>query len=97
MKTGDRAFVYHSGEEKRFVGLAEIIREAYVDPTAAEGDWSAVDLKAVAPATKPFTLADVKKVAVLKDMVLANNSRLSVQPVTDAEGKECLKRTGLLG
>lgn len=97
MKKGDRAFVYHSGEEKRFAGLAEIVREAYADPTAKEGDWSAVDIKAVASATESFVLADVKKVAALKDMVLANNSRLSVQPVTTVEGKECLKRAGLLG
>ncbi len=97
MRVGDRALIYHSGEEKRIVGLAEIIRASYPDPTAQEGDWSAVDIKVVAPATKPFTLADAKNCATLKDMVLVRNTRLSVQPVTAAEGKECLKRAGLGG
>ena len=87
MKKGDQVFFYHTGEEKQIVGVAEVIKEAYPDKTAKEGDWVCVDLKAVAPFKKPMTLADIRKDAKLKDMVLVNNARLSVQPVTDAEWK----------
>ena len=87
MKQGDRVFFYHTGEEKQIVGVAEVIKEAYPDKTAKEGDWFCVDLKAVAPFKTPVILADIRKDAKLKDMVLVNNARLSVQPVTDGEWK----------
>ncbi len=88
MKKGDRAFFYHSGEGKEIVGIAEIIRESYPDPTANSGDpWVAVDVKAVTPFKTPVTLAAVRAAPGLKDMALIKLSRLSVQPVTPAQWK----------
>ncbi len=85
MKKGDRAFFYHTGDEKQVVGIAEVIREAYPDPTDKEGKFTAVDIKAVKPFKRPVTLASVKADKRLKDMVLAKQPRLSVQPVTKEE------------
>jgi predicted RNA-binding protein with PUA-like domain len=87
MKKGDRAFFYHTGDEKQIVGIVEVIRESYPDPTDADGKFLAVDVKAVEPLPKPVTLAAVKAEARLKDMALVKYSRLSVQPVTAAEWK----------
>lgn len=88
MKKGDRAFFYHSGEGKEVVGIAEIIRESYPDPTAKPGEpWVAVDVRAVAPFKTPVTLAAARAEPKLKDMALLKLSRLSVQPVTPAEWK----------
>ena len=88
MKTGDRAFFYHSVNEKRIVGIVEVVREAYPDPTAKPGDpWVVVDVKAVAPLARPVALAAIKAELRLKDMALVKLSRLSVQPVTAAEWK----------
>jgi predicted RNA-binding protein with PUA-like domain len=88
MKKGDRAFFYHSGEGKEIVGIAEVVRESFPDPTAAAGDpWVAVDMKAVMPLAKPVTLAAIKAEPKLKEMALVKQSRLSVQPVTAAEWK----------
>jgi predicted RNA-binding protein with PUA-like domain len=82
METGDRAFFYHSGEEKSVVGLAHVTRQAYPDPTADEGDWSAVDLAPGKTLAKPVMLAAIKADKILKEMVLVRQSRLSVLPVT---------------
>jgi predicted RNA-binding protein with PUA-like domain len=87
MKKGDLAFFYHTGDEKQVVGIAEVIREAYPDPTDKDGVFVAVDVKAVKPLKKPVTLATVKADKRLKDMVLAKQPRLSVQPVTPEEWK----------
>ncbi len=88
MKKGDRAFYYHSGDEKAVVGIAEVIRESYPDPTATAGDpWVVVDVKALEPFAIPVTLAAIKAEPKLKDMILVKQSRLSVQPVTPAEWK----------
>jgi predicted RNA-binding protein with PUA-like domain len=88
MKKGDRAFFYHSGEDKAVVGTVEVLREHYPDPTAKKGEpWVVVDVKALAPAARPVTLAAVKAEPKLKAMVLVNNTRLSVQPVTAEEWK----------
>jgi predicted RNA-binding protein with PUA-like domain len=88
MKKGDRAFYYHSGDEKAVVGIAEVIRESYPDPTAAAGDpWVVVDVKALEPFETPVTLAAIKAEPKLKDMILVKQSRLSVQPVAPAEWK----------
>jgi len=96
MKKGERAFFYHSGESKEIVGIAEVIREHYPDPTAKSGEpWVAVDVKAVEPLKKPVTLADARTEPRLKAMVLVNNTRLSVQPVTDAEWKLICKLGGV--
>lgn len=98
MKAGDRAFFYHSVDEKRIIGIAEILREHYPDPTAEPGSpWVVVDLKAVAPLKTPVTLADIKAEASLADMALLKQSRLSVQPVTAAEWKTICKMGGVRG
>jgi len=81
MRKDDAVLVYHSGDEKQVVGLAKVSAEASPDPTAKEGDWICVELVAVKPLPRPVTLAAVKKDKMLKDMVLARNSRLSVMPV----------------
>ena len=86
MKLGDHGFFYHSNEGKEIVGLVEVIREAYPDPTADPGEpWVVVDLKAVKPLPKPVTLAQVKATESLSKMALVTSMRLSVQPVTDEE------------
>jgi predicted RNA-binding protein with PUA-like domain len=86
MQRGDRAFFYHSNIGKEIVGVLEVIREYHPDPTAEAGaPWVVVDVKAVAPMPKPVTLEAVKAEPKLKDMALIKFSRLSVQPVTDAE------------
>jgi predicted RNA-binding protein with PUA-like domain len=87
MKKGDLAFFYHTGDEKQVVGIVEVIREAYPDPTDKDGVFKAVDIRAVKPLKQPVTLAAVKADKRLKDMVLAKQPRLSVQPVTAEEWK----------
>jgi len=96
MKKGDRAFFYHSGEEKAVVGVVEIIGEHYPDPTAKKDEpWVVVDVRAVEPAKTPVALAAIKAEPKLKAMVLVNNSRLSVQPVTADEWKLICKMGGM--
>jgi predicted RNA-binding protein with PUA-like domain len=96
MKKGDRAFFYHSNIGKEAVGVVEVIREAYPDPSAKPGEpWVAVDVKAVEPLPKPVTLDDVKQEPKLKQMVLINKTRLSVQPVTAEEWKTVRRMGGL--
>jgi predicted RNA-binding protein with PUA-like domain len=85
MKKGELAFFYHTGDEKRIVGIVETIKESYPDPTDPKGVFVMVDVKAVKPFPKPVTLADVKAEPRLKEMALVKYSRLSVQPVTAAE------------
>ncbi|MEX0590207.1 MAG: EVE domain-containing protein [Xanthobacteraceae bacterium] len=85
MKRGDRAFLYHSGDEKQVMGITEVIGEHRPDPTDKSGAFVAVDVKAVAPFPVPVTLAMCKAEKGLAKMVLLNNSRLSVQPVSAAE------------
>ena len=82
MKKGDRAFFYHSGEDREIVGIVEVVREHYPDPTDKTGKFVVVDIKAVAPVPKPVTLAAIKAEPKLKSMALVKFSRLSVQPVT---------------
>jgi predicted RNA-binding protein with PUA-like domain len=91
MAKGDRVFYYHSGEQKAVVGLAHVVKPAYPDPTATEGSWVSVDLRADKPLPRPVLLSEIKTSAQLKNMVLARNSRLSVSPVTDAEEAALLK------
>jgi predicted RNA-binding protein with PUA-like domain len=85
MKLGDLGFFYHSGESKAIVGIVEVIRLAHPDSTAKEGNWECVDIRAVRDVPKPVTLEQCKTDKRLKRMVLVNNSRLSVQPVTADE------------
>ena len=96
MKKGEKFFFYHTGDEKQVVGIGEILREAYADPTAKKGEpWVAVTTGAVEPLPKPVTLAAIKAEPKLKDMALAKYGRLSVQLVTDKEWKLVCKMGGL--
>ncbi|MBI1251748.1 MAG: EVE domain-containing protein [Alphaproteobacteria bacterium] len=98
MKKGEKAFYYHSNKDKAIVGIVEIIRAAYPDPTADSGSpWVCVDVKAKAPFKTPVALDDVKKEPALAQMVLVKNSRLSVQPVTDAEWARVCAMGGVKG
>ena len=96
MKKGDRAFFYHSNVGKEIVGIVEIIREAHPDPTAKAGEpWVVVDVKALEPMPKPVSIDTIKSEPKLKAMVLINNTRLSVQPVTADEWMTVCKMGGL--
>jgi predicted RNA-binding protein with PUA-like domain len=98
MKKSDRAFFYHSSIGKEIVGIVDIIRGHYPDPTAKPGEpWVVVDVKAVEPLPKPVSIEAVKAEPKLKAMVLINNTRLSVQPVTAEEWKLVCKMGGLKG
>jgi predicted RNA-binding protein with PUA-like domain len=85
MHAGDRAFFYHSGSEKAVVGTVEVTREAYPDPTDPTGRFLAVTVKALQSMKQPVTLAAAKAEPRLQQMVLVNNTRLSVQPVSSSE------------
>ena len=97
MKKGEHALFYHTGEEKQVVGIAEVIRESYHDPTDKKGVFLAVDVKAVRPVPTPVTLAAAKAEPRLKEMALVKYSRLSVQPVTAAEWKIVCHMAGKKG
>ncbi len=92
MQVGDALFVYHSVNERSIRGIATVTRSAYSDPTATDGDWVAVDVLVDHAADVPLSLDDIKRIPSLKNMVLVKNSRLSVQPVTDAEWDECFQK-----
>jgi predicted RNA-binding protein with PUA-like domain len=85
MKPGEQGFFYHSNEGKAVVGIVEVIRGYYPDHTDETGKFGMVDVKAVRPLPRPVTLDAIKAEPGLKGMVLVNNSRLSVQPVTHEE------------
>jgi predicted RNA-binding protein with PUA-like domain len=91
MKRGDIVFFYHSVSEKRIVGIARVAKEAYPDPTAKEGDWSAVDLKPLKPLNKPVDLETMKQDAILKEMPLIRQSRLSTVPISETQAERLLK------
>lgn len=84
MRLGDRAFFYHSNVGKEIVGVVEVAREAYPDPTAEGGDWVCVDMRAVGPMPRPVTLADMKADPALDGLLLIRQGRLSVVPVSAA-------------
>jgi predicted RNA-binding protein with PUA-like domain len=91
MRKGDTVFFYHSNEGKEVVGMARVIKEAYPDATAAEGDWACVDLKAVKPLARPVRLEQIKADAALREMALVKQSRLSVSPVTAAQAERLVE------
>ena len=84
MRKGDRAFFYHSNTGKEIVGVVEVVREAYPDPTAEKGDWVCVDMRAIGPMPTPVTLVQIKADPALEGFLLIRQSRLSVVPVSDA-------------
>ena len=95
MKKDDLGFFYHTGEEKRIVGIVEVIGEYRPDPTDETQRFGLVNVKAVKDVPKPVTLADAKRDPKLKDMVLVKYSRLSVQPVTPEQWKHICKLGGV--
>ena len=95
MKVGDRAFFYHSVDERTIVGVVEVAREHYPDPTDAKGRFGMVDVTAVMPVKSPVTLADIKAEPALADFALVRQSRLSVVPVAPAEWKLLCKMAGI--
>ncbi len=95
MKKGDLAFFYHTGDERRVVGVVKVTREAYQDPTSDDERWVVVNVAAVEPFKNPVTLADIKAEPKLAEMVLVKNSRLSVQPVKSTEWNLVRKMGGL--
>ena len=94
MKKGDHAFFYHSNEGLAVVGICEVVKEAYPDPSDKTGKFVQVDVKPVAPMKQPVTMTEIKATPGLSDMVLVKNSRLSVQPVTAAQWKAVCKMGG---
>jgi predicted RNA-binding protein with PUA-like domain len=97
MRVGDLAFFYHSNIGKEVVGVVEVVREAYPDPTAEEGDWVCVDMRAVGPMPKPVTLAEIKATAALAELALVRMSRLSVMPVSGAHWTRICRMGGWTG
>jgi predicted RNA-binding protein with PUA-like domain len=95
MKVGDRGFFYHSNEGLDVVGIVEVCKLAHPDSTTDDPRWECVDIRAVRDVPNPPTLDQIKANPKLKDMVLVNNSRLSVQPVSDAEWKEVCRMGGV--
>ena len=85
MKVGDQGFFYHSQKEKAVVGIVEVIAEAHPDSTIDDARWDCVDIKAIRPFEQAVTLDKIKSDPRLAEMILVRNSRLSVQPVTEAE------------
>jgi predicted RNA-binding protein with PUA-like domain len=91
MKQGHLVFFYHSVSEKQVVGIARVAKEFYPDATADEGDWSCVDLEPVKTLAKPVSLEAIKADAVLREMPLVKQSRLSVTPLTPAQFERLMK------
>lgn len=88
MRKGDRVFFYHSVVGKEVVGIAEVAKEAYPDPTATEGDWSCVEIIPVKALPNPVTLESIKANENLREIALVKNSRISVIPLTANEFRE---------
>ncbi len=95
MRQGDLSFFYHSNTGKEIVGIVEVAREAYPDPTAKDGNWVCVDMRALRPVPKPVTLAAMKQDAALEGFALLRLSRLSVVPVSAAHWRHICKLGGV--
>jgi predicted RNA-binding protein with PUA-like domain len=95
MRKGDRVFFYHSGEERRIVGVVEVVKEFYPDPKDKSGRFGLVDVRTVGPVPEPVTLAAIKAEPKLKDLLLVRHSRLSVMPVDEPAWK-LISRMGRL-
>ncbi len=95
MRVGDLGFFYHSNIGKEIVGIVEVIRESAPDSTTDDPRWDCVAIKAVRPLERPVSLDDCKVQPGLENMVLVNNTRLSVQPVTEGEWQIICRMGGL--
>ena len=95
MKLGDKCFFYHSNIGKEIVGIVEVAREAYADPTAESGDWACVDMRAVRALPRAVTLAEMKADPALTGFSLLRFSRLSVAPVEEGHWKHICKLAGV--
>ena len=95
MRVGDRAFFYHSVNEKRIVGIVEVVKEYYPDPTDPAGKFGMVDVKAVEPLPQPVGLKDIKADPDLQDLPLIKQSRLSVMPIDEASWQRICRKGGL--
>jgi predicted RNA-binding protein with PUA-like domain len=91
MRKGDEVLFYHSGDDKAVVGIAQVTRTAYSDPTAKEDDWSTVDLAPVKPLRRAVTLSEIKGNLELKGIPLVRQSRLSVMPLAEPAFREIVK------
>ena len=95
MKKGDRAFFYHTGDERQVVGVCEVVRESYPDPSDETGKFVQVDVRAIAPVPHRVTLAAIKAEPKLAEMRLVREGRLSVSPVTPEEWRLVSKMAGM--
>ncbi|WP_142850517.1 EVE domain-containing protein [Telmatospirillum sp. J64-1] len=95
MRLGDRAFFYHSGKERRILGIVEVVREYHPDPSDESGRFGMVEVKAVAPLPRPVDLAEIKAEPRLSHLALLRQSRLSVQPVDEAAWALILEMGGV--
>jgi predicted RNA-binding protein with PUA-like domain len=91
MQVGDLVLFYHSGDEKRLVGIARVEREAYADPTSSDGDWSSVDIAPVQVLRRPVDLPTIRAEPALSELALVKQTRLSVMPVTSDQFDYLLK------
>lgn len=95
MKTGDKAFFYHSVNEKQIVGVVEVVKEYYPDHTDASGRFGMVDVKALYPVETPVTLAEIKAEPDLSELALVRQSRLSVVPISAPQWKILCRMAGI--
>lgn len=91
MAVGDKVLFYHSGKEKGVVGIAEVAKAAYPDPTANDPSWVAVDIKPVKRLSQPVSLVNIKANKNLSDLLLVRQSRLSVMPVSKTHFDEIVR------
>lgn len=91
MKKGDRVFYYHSNEGLEIVGIAEVVKEAYQDPTTEDTNWVVVDVKPVSKLKRPVSLREIREEKSLAEMELVVNSRLSVQKVTQKQWEKIIQ------
>lgn len=94
MRLGDQAFFYHSNIGREIVGIVDVVREAYADPTAEQGNWVAVDMRARSRLRRPVTLVEMKTDPALEGFLLLRHSRLSVVPVSAAHWRHILRLAG---
>lgn len=97
MRIGDRAFFYHSNEGLEIVGVAEVVREYYPDPSDESGRFGMVDFRPVTPVKTPVTLKQMKADPILGEMQLIRQSRLSVCPVSDEQWAHACRLAGIEG